>query len=434
MPTPVTNTAADAPRVDADSPWLGLLPYTEATQRFFFGRDAETRELFLRVRDQSVTVLYGQSGLGKTSLLGAGLIPKLRADGYRPALLRLRFGKDAPSLMEQVHDGILCALAGTNAGAMCVPPEWVGDTLWEIFHRPAIRPERLESSPLVLIFDQFEEVFTVGADQGDGAEIERLATELADLTENRTPATVSDRLRNDLDFSDELDFGPSPFRLVITLREDYLFHLEAWKAAFPSLMRNRIALHRLNGPQARDAVVLPGRIENRDLVSDDVGVQIVCFVAECKLGTPLTKIEAVPPLLSLVCYGLNEVRLRSGKQQITSELVSQHVSSIIPQFYQTVYVGLPDAELVRAAVEDSFVSESERRLPMPWDDAKGNLRKRGVRNPDEALETLTKKRLLTAEERNGTHWVELIHDLLIPEVVKSRSKRQEEEKQHEDSQ
>src|SRR6267142_799210 len=100
---PITNAATNARVVDADSPWLGLLSFTEETQRFFFGRDAEIREIFLRVQDQTLTVLFGQSGFGKTSLLSAGLIPKLRADGFRPALIRLRFEANDPPLTEQVR-------------------------------------------------------------------------------------------------------------------------------------------------------------------------------------------------------------------------------------------------------------------------------------------------------------------------------------------
>jgi len=65
------------PAVDPDHPWLGLHPFAEENHRYFFGRTAEVRDIFLRVRENPLTVLYGQSGLGKTSLLRAGLIPKL---------------------------------------------------------------------------------------------------------------------------------------------------------------------------------------------------------------------------------------------------------------------------------------------------------------------------------------------------------------------
>src|SRR6187399_1570500 len=107
--------------VTEERPWLSLLPFTEATQRFFFGRDQEIRDLFLRVREHPLTVLYGPSGLGKSSLLGAGLIPKLRVEGYRPAMVRLRFEDGDPSLLAQV-EGELTALLQPPARALTPGP------------------------------------------------------------------------------------------------------------------------------------------------------------------------------------------------------------------------------------------------------------------------------------------------------------------------
>ena len=135
--------------VDADHPWLGLKAYTEETQAYFYGRDGEIREIYTRVRENPLSVLFGQSGLGKTSLLGAGLIPKLKVEEYRPVLVRLDMTEEAPSPMEQTRSA-LCKALGidvSHAG------------LWEILHHKPSRPEDLSEHPPVLIFDQFEEVF-----------------------------------------------------------------------------------------------------------------------------------------------------------------------------------------------------------------------------------------------------------------------------------
>src|ERR1022692_2700493 len=97
----VSSTAFTGPLVDAEHPWLGLHPFTEENQHYFFGRTAEIRDIFLRVREHPLTVLYGQSGLGKTSLLRAGLIPKLRVERYRPVRILLDFDAAAPPLIAQ---------------------------------------------------------------------------------------------------------------------------------------------------------------------------------------------------------------------------------------------------------------------------------------------------------------------------------------------
>src|SRR5215470_4171136 len=94
----VQPAAFTGPLVDAEHPWLGLHPFTEENQHYFFGRTAEIRDIFLRVREQPLTVLYGQSGLGKTSLLRAGLIPKLRVERFRPLRVLLDFGEKSVPL------------------------------------------------------------------------------------------------------------------------------------------------------------------------------------------------------------------------------------------------------------------------------------------------------------------------------------------------
>ena len=58
----------------------------------FCGRDRESEELFREIDHNPVVTLYGRSGLGKTSLLNAGVFPLLRTYGYRP--VPVRFGTD----------------------------------------------------------------------------------------------------------------------------------------------------------------------------------------------------------------------------------------------------------------------------------------------------------------------------------------------------
>src|SRR6478672_6025159 len=56
-------------QLDTENPWPGLDAFEESAQEFFFGRDSETAILLRTVIDAPVTILYGRSGLGKTSLL-----------------------------------------------------------------------------------------------------------------------------------------------------------------------------------------------------------------------------------------------------------------------------------------------------------------------------------------------------------------------------
>ena len=49
-----------------------------------------------------LTTLFGQSGLGKTSLLRAGIVPRLRAEGYCPIYVRIDYAPDSPPPSEQI--------------------------------------------------------------------------------------------------------------------------------------------------------------------------------------------------------------------------------------------------------------------------------------------------------------------------------------------
>ena len=69
--------ATTTTKLDHDNPWPGLESYEEDAQYFFFGREHKVEELLNKVLDAPVTVLFGRSGLGKTSLLQAGLFPLL---------------------------------------------------------------------------------------------------------------------------------------------------------------------------------------------------------------------------------------------------------------------------------------------------------------------------------------------------------------------
>ncbi len=129
--------------VDDQHPWLGLNAYTEETQAYFFGRNNAINELFTRVRENRLTTLFGQSGFGKTSLLGAGLLPKLKVESYRPQLIRLSFSEDVPSLADQTRLALCKALKIES-----VKP---AVTLWEILHHIDSRPKDLLQSPPVLV-------------------------------------------------------------------------------------------------------------------------------------------------------------------------------------------------------------------------------------------------------------------------------------------
>src|SRR3954469_24099689 len=69
----MTDVAIAAP----DTPFKGLAHYTEKDAAFFFGRDRERKVIIANLKARPLTLLYGESGVGKSSLLRAGVASQL---------------------------------------------------------------------------------------------------------------------------------------------------------------------------------------------------------------------------------------------------------------------------------------------------------------------------------------------------------------------
>ena len=108
--------------VDAEHPWLGLASFTEETRAYFFGREQEITELCRRVQRKLLTILFGQSGLGKTSILRAGLVPRLRPEGYCPVYVRLDYSPESPPPSEQIKQAIFRATQASASGTRSASP------------------------------------------------------------------------------------------------------------------------------------------------------------------------------------------------------------------------------------------------------------------------------------------------------------------------
>jgi hypothetical protein len=100
------SPAIPGPAITPESPRLGLRSFTEEAQESFFGRGEELDDLYERILDKPLAILSGQSGLEKTSLLQAALVPRLRATGFLPVFIHLDHDPNAPSLESQLLDSL----------------------------------------------------------------------------------------------------------------------------------------------------------------------------------------------------------------------------------------------------------------------------------------------------------------------------------------
>jgi hypothetical protein len=406
----------ELPTIDAERPWPGLLPFGEDSRMFFHGREAESDELFRLIEREPLTVLFGQSGLGKSSLLNAGVFPNLRRAGYLPVYLRLSLDAGSPVLIEQVWQALSAACANHEVSASAVLP---GEGFWQYLHRPETQFLNPHGRPVVpvLAFDQFEEIFTLGRQTPEQtARTQLLLQQLGELIENRLPPALERELTVHPELLDQFDLLRQNIKMVFTFREDYLAEFESLKTVIRPIMQNRMRLTPMRGDRAAEAIETAGG----GLLSATVAARIVRFVGGAARGEgQLEEISAEPALLSLVCRELNEQRIARGQAEISADLIQgENTQQIIAQFYNQGFSGL-DVR-VRYFVEDRLLTAAGYRDSCALDNA---LAEPGV--SEAAIQSLVDRRILRREERGGLVRIELIHDVLALVAKESRDTRHE---------
>ena len=419
MSTDITAMSA-APQ----NPWPGLAPYTEQQHELFFGRELEIEEILRLIQRDTLTVLFGRSGSGKSSLLHAGVFPRLRSGMYFPVLLRLNFADPDVDPVEQVK---AITLATAQKGGFDVESrisEGSTPTLWEFFHETDFWGPRNDRVTPLLVFDQFEEAFTIGKDQRQASDF---LGQLADLAENRVPLVVEQRVTQSTERV-AVDAGAPTYKIVLSLREDFVSRLDQLRPILPAIMRNRMGLLPLDGTRALEVIVNSGKPWVSEAVAQDIVAALAGETGAAQDAIAQAEIE--PAYLSVMCHELFLRMVELGHETITSELVAKERGEILEAMYERSFEGL--AEPVRLFVEDRLLTASGFRGTLPLSEALAE----GV-SPLE-LETLVDRRLLRFEDRLGTRHVELSHDLLTGVVKKSRgfraarvAREEEERKQQE---
>ena len=409
---------AERALLDAQNPWPGLASFGEGDQAFFRGREREADELARLVRRERLTVLFGRSGLGKSSLLNAGLFPRLREDLHLPVMLRIGYAAGvAPR--QQVWHALAQACVVAKVQAPLPEPQ---ETLWAYFHRAGAGFWNARRRPLlpVLVFDQFEEVFTLGqADEATRAAARAFLDELADLVEDRPSQALRQQLDADPALSELIDFERRGCKLLLSFREDFLAEAEGLRERMPALMRNRFRLLPMDGTKARAVIGSGGTLVGAEEAERIIGLawrnQAVAPTLE-----EADRIEVDPALLSVICRELNLRRLAAGAETIGAELLAGAEREILADFYVRAMQGLDPA--VRRFVEDELITAGGFRDSFAYDDAQ---RRPGISAA--ALDSLVAGRLLRLDERFGVRQLELAHDVLSRVVMTSRDQRRERE-------
>jgi hypothetical protein len=410
IPTPRSGV----PTVNADNPWPGLLAFREVDRDYFQGRRTETEDLLRLVIREKLTVFFGVSGLGKSSLLQAGLFPLLRQQGILPVYIRLDFALGDPDLITQVKSAIAMQAELADIEA---PASDARETLWEYLHRQDSGFWTRRNRPVtpLIAFDQFEETFTLGRLDAQRSEAtEALFDQVADLAEGRTPPALKEWLDQHPENAKRFSFTRHPYKLLLSVREDFLPELERLRERMPGIALNRLRLQPMNGTAALRVVA-----QAEHLIDLPVAEKVVRFVAAGGDRILLDNLEVEPALLSVVCRELNTKRQSLHEPRITESLLEGSHDQVLNDFYERTVGDLPIA--VRSFIEDHLLTVSGYRDSIALENA---LSLPGVTS--ESINQLVERRLLRREDRAGVQRLELTHDLLTKVVRTSRDRRHQQ--------
>lgn len=412
-----TPTAAvDATPIE---PYVGPRSFQKNQREFFFGRDEEADELVSVITAHSAVLLYSQSGAGKTSLLNAKLLPKLeeeetfhvlppmRVQGLLPANLKVGRNTNIFVLNALISAGVDMTRANMNMTfhefvAQCGQPT----------------NEYGEPTPIVMVFDQFEELFT--SYPGRWMDREDFFRQIGEALEGNPKKGLA---ANPL------------LRVIFCMREDYIAELDPYLPLLPEKLRTRFRLEHLREKKALTAITKPLEKTNR-IYAPGVAEQLVRNLLripnQSMTGTQTLGIYVEPVQLQVVCQSLWDA-LTPQENVITAKHLQKYgdVSQALSNFYERSIrsvakdTGIKE-EALRRWFGDTLITPEATRAPVN----RGNETTGGM--PNAAIDKLEAMRLIKGEWKGtNVRWYELAHDRFIEPIRRSNEKWLANQSRHE---
>lgn len=360
------SESAGSPR-----PYKGLLEYRLSDAAIFFGRTRAVADLNELVQCGPLAVLHAESGAGKTSLLLAGISPRLIAAGHLPVYLRPY--NLSPSFV--IKRALVTDLRETPTLAQAS----LRNFLMQV--NQVLGPE----TTLYLCLDQFEEFFTLLEETGQARFVEELAECLDDPSLN--------------------------VRWILALRSEFFGNLATFRPRIRNPFENDYRLNRLTRAEAYAACVEPAA---------QAGVAFEDGLIEAVLDD-LGKEEVAPPQVQLVCSALYEA-LPPDSKAITRRLYEeQHGAEGILREHlsRVLHRDLPAEQrpIAQYVLEALITSEVHRVLRTRAElTTEPTLRDTKPAILDQVLNQLVDSRLLRVEEVDDQTAYELAHDYLLTEI------------------
>ncbi|MGX1929709.1 nSTAND1 domain-containing NTPase [Flagellimonas sp. 2504JD4-2] len=221
-------------------------------RKLFFGRENEKKQLLHLILSKNLVVLFAKSGVGKSSLLNAGVFEQLSDRGYFPVPIRLY----DPS--EEILDSIESFIAdeANKEGVEFISGS--KNSLREFLKTSELWTEDDKLLTPVLVFDQFEEIFTLGYEK------ERRKAFFEEISKLEGVKYIKSGDDEAIGSKYQLE-SPPKVKIVLSFREEFLAEIEEIAENVPGILSNRFRLTEMTKEQARLAIEEPARISHEEL-------------------------------------------------------------------------------------------------------------------------------------------------------------------------
>lgn len=377
-------------------PYLGLQPFSTADDVRFFGRPAESYLVSGEWIGNQLVVLHGPAGVGKTSLLNAGVVPEVRDRADVLPIGRLRQRGTFTRADQHEHNPYTYAVL-SSWGLGASPEELAGRSVLDVLdRRPPRRDQYGERDEVLVAIDQFEELFLDSP--YDGRHRDGFIDALAEAV-RKIPW----------------------LHLLVSIREDFLAAFLPYERKFAGNAPPRFRLLPLTRPAALDAVRLPLQPTTRSFAAgaaerlvDNLRTTDIKNRFGATSQVVSDRVEPVP--LQVVCAAMWR-DLPPDMRVITEDHVSGYVriDEILLASCESAIDDVArrfarSAAEVSGWLERTFITEHGTR-----DTAyEGLAATAGM--PNEVVRALVDGHLLASELRSGSRWYELQHDRWIEPV------------------
>jgi WD40 repeat protein len=352
------------------SPFKFLDSYTKEDKDIFFGRETEIEDVYTKVFQSKILLVYGASGTGKSSLISCGLANKFDDTDWLPVNIRRGLNIN-DSLRNQLEKQVITPLPTSKV------------TLTKILKSVYLD----HFKPIFLVFDQFEELFIFG--------------------DREEWMTFAESVRQVMSSSLQV-------RFVFIIRGEYLEYLTDFEETLPEFFNNRIRIEKMTRTKAVNCITGPCHA---------VGIEVEEHFAEnllTKLSPNKTEIELtyLQVFLDRIFKKANE-KLHDGKAVFSNALLEElgNVGDVLSQFLDEQIELIPDSEKALALLK-AFVSTDATKKQISSQQAAEFVKTigqdLGEKQVDRLIQELVNRRILKDKDEAGRY--ELRHDSIAAKI------------------